>query len=56
MIGGITPMEFRYAKESDSKLILEFIMALAEYEKLSDMVTATEEMLSEWIFEKDLVI
>jgi len=45
-------MEFRYAVESDSKLILEFIKALAEYEKLSDMVTATEEMLNEWIFEK----
>ena len=45
-------MQFRYAAESDSKLILEFIKALAEYEKLSDMVTATEEMLNEWIFEK----
>ena len=45
-------MEFRYAKESDSKLILEFIKALADYEKLSDKVSATEEMLCEWIFKK----
>ncbi len=50
--GGLGDMQFRYAAESDSKLILEFIKALAEYEKLSDMVTATEEMLNEWIFEK----
>ena len=45
-------MEFKYAKESDSKLILEFIKALADYEKLSDKVSATEEMLCEWIFKK----
>lgn len=32
--------------------ILEFIRALAAYEKMSDEVVATEELLCEWIFEK----
>ena len=43
---------FRFAEEKDVSLILEFIRALAEYEKLSDKVVATEELLREWIFEK----
>ena len=29
-----------------------FIKALADYEKMSDQVVATEELLKEWIFEK----
>ena len=33
-------------------MILRFIRALAAYEKLSDQVVATEELLREWIFEK----
>ena len=37
----------RYAEESDVKLILEFIKDLAEYEKMSDDVIATEELLKE---------
>lgn len=45
-------MTFRYAEEKDCKLILEFIKALAEYEKMSDQVVATEALLKEWIFEK----
>ena len=45
-------MTIRYASESDSYLILTFIRALADYEKLSDQVVATEEGLREWIFEK----
>ena len=44
--------EIRYAEEKDAALILEFIRALAEYEKMSDEVVATEELLQEWIFEK----
>ena len=44
--------EFRNATENDCALILEFIKALAEYEKMSDDVVATEELLREWIFEK----
>ena len=43
---------FRYAKETDVALILYFIKELAEYEKMSDEVVATEELLKEWIFEK----
>ena len=45
-------IEFRYATKADTKLILEFIKALAEYEKMADQVVATEELLEEWIFEK----
>ena len=43
---------FRYAEKKDSGLILSFIRGLAEYEKMSDQVVATEDLLSEWIFEK----
>lgn len=45
-------VSFRYAKETDVSLILYFIRELAEYEKMSDEVIATEELLREWIFEK----
>ena len=44
--------KFRYATETDVALILDFIKGLAEYEKMSDEVVATEELLCEWIFEK----
>lgn len=45
-------LTFRYATEDDCALILHFINALAEYEKMSDQVVATEDLLKEWIFEK----
>ena len=45
-------LTFRLAREEDCALILDFIKALAEYEKMSDQVIATEELLREWIFEK----
>lgn len=45
-------LAFRWAEEKDAALILRFIRALAAYEKLSDQVVATEELLREWIFEK----
>jgi len=45
-------MTFRFAEEADCGIILNFIRGLAEYEKLSDQVVATEELLREWIFEK----
>jgi len=45
-------MTFRFAEEKDCGLILGFIRALAEYEKMSDQVVATEALLREWIFEK----
>lgn len=43
---------FRYATEKDVAKILEFIKGLADYEHMSDDVIATEELLREWIFEK----
>jgi GNAT superfamily N-acetyltransferase len=45
-------MTFRFATEADCALILRFIRQLADYEKMSDQVVATEELLREWIFEK----
>lgn len=45
-------MRFRFAEEKDTALILRFIKALAEYERMSDQVVATEALLREWIFEK----
>ena len=44
--------EFRFATAQDVGLILTFIQALAEYEKMSDQVVADEALLQEWIFEK----
>ena len=40
------------ATRNDCGEILAFIKALAEYEKMSDEVVATEELLEEWIFDK----
>ena len=45
-------MEFRFAKREDTALILSFIEKLADYEKMSDEVVATVEILEEWIFDK----
>ena len=45
-------IDFRYATADDAEKILFFIRQLAEYEKMSDQVVATEELLREWIFEK----
>lgn len=45
-------MDYRFANREDVSLILNFIKALAEYEKMSDLVVATPELLEEWIFEK----
>lgn len=42
----------RNATNSDISIILELIKGLAEYEKLSNEVVATEELLNEWLFEK----
>ena len=42
----------RFAKREDTKLILKFIKQLAEYEKMSDEVVASEELLEQWIFDK----
>ena len=45
-------LQFRYATEEDAGKILYFIKELAAYEKMSEEVVATEELLQEWIFEK----
>ncbi len=45
-------LTFRFADERDCALILQFIKGLANYEKMSDQVVATETLLREWIFEK----
>jgi len=50
MITKIEGFTIRYAGEDDTKLILQFIRELAEYEKLLDDVVATEELLHEWLF------
>ena len=52
MQGKVTELEFRFADEKDCGLILSFIKKLADYEKMSDQVVATEALLQEWIFEK----
>ena len=49
----ITTPKFRKATKDDCNKILEFIHELADYEKMSDDVVATEELLQEWIFEKE---
>ena len=43
---------FRFAQPEDTGLILDFIRALAAYERLEDQVVATEALLQEWLFEK----
>lgn len=45
-------LTFRWAQREDVPLILQFIKALAEYEKMSDEVVADEATLEEWIFDK----
>lgn len=44
--------QFRLGMPEDTPLILHFIHELAAYEKMEAEVVATEELLREWIFEK----
>ena len=46
-------MNTRKAERKDVPLILDFIKQLAEYEKMSDEVVATPEILNEWLFDKN---
>ena len=46
-------VKIRVAEKDDAPIILNFIKALAEYEKMSDLVIADEDLLREWIFEKE---
>lgn len=45
-------LTFRYAVKEDTPLILRFIRALAEYEKMLDLVVADEALLEEQLFQK----
>lgn len=47
-----TNVTFRVAGREDAGLILEFIKKLADYEHMTEEVVATEELLTEWIFDK----
>ncbi|MEK7254836.1 MAG: GNAT family N-acetyltransferase [Bacteroidota bacterium] len=46
----IDPLQILPASEKDIPLILQFIKELAEYERLSHVVVATEEMLHDALF------
>lgn len=48
----MSKVEFRFAERDDVPLILKFIKELADYEKLLHEVVATEEILDEWLFER----
>ncbi len=43
---------FRYAVKEDAALVLQFIKDIAEYEKMSDQVVNSEELLLDWVFEQ----
>ena len=45
-------MEIRFATREDAGKILAFIKELAAYEKMENEVVATEELLCEWVFDK----
>ena len=45
-------MEFRIAVREDAALILRFIRELADYEQMLDQVSATPELLEQWLFDR----
>lgn len=45
-------LTFKQAKPEDMGTLLSLIKELASYEHLENEVTATEEILTEWLFEK----
>ena len=47
-------MEIRKACQKDVPQILEFIKGIARYEKMENEVVATENMLHEWLFQKEV--
>ena len=47
-------VQFRPAEEKDTALLLKFIRALAEYEHMLDQVVATEAILKEWLFDRNV--
>ena len=50
MDGKIT---FRFARKSDAGLVLKFIKLLAEYENMGDDVSANQELLEDWMFDRE---
>ena len=48
-----TMEKLNFSERTDAALILQFIRDLAEYEKMLDEVIETEDLLIEWIFEKN---
>lgn len=46
--------EIRFAERKDVSLIKEFIMSIAEYEKMKSDVIASTASLEEWIFDKKI--
>ena len=46
---------YREAGKGDAPLIVEFIRAIADYEKLSDEVKVTDADIDRWVFEENLV-
>ena len=44
--------KFRHAQREDMGKVLFFIRQLAEYEKMSEEVVATEELLEQWLFDR----
>ena len=46
-------LTFRSAERKDVPLILNFIRALAEYERMADQVVADEATLEEWLFDRN---
>lgn len=46
-------IEFRFAAREDVPRILSFIRELADYEGMLDQVVATEELLEEWLFDRE---
>lgn len=50
--GSDLSITFREAGREDCGLILRFIRALAVYERLESCVTATGDLLREWLFDK----
>ncbi len=50
----MSEIKTRPAAERDIPLILNFIKQLAEYERMSDQVVATGELLREWLFQRQV--
>ena len=45
-------MDYRFATEADTALILQFVKKLARYEHMEDQVVADEKTMKYWLFEK----